>query len=64
MYQATGMIVAALEITPADALARLRAHAISRCLTASDVAYQILDRRLVVDENDWHVSGEHQGGAT
>ncbi len=34
VYQATGMIVAALEVTPADALARLRAHAISRSLTA------------------------------
>lgn len=64
VYQATGMIVAALQVTPADALARLRAHAISRSLTASDVAYQILDRRLVLDEDDWHVSGEDQEGAT
>lgn len=54
VYQATGMIVAALAITPADALVRLRAHAISRNLTASDVAYQILDRRLIVDDDEWY----------
>lgn len=44
VYQAAGMIVAALEVTPADALVRFRAHAISRSVTASDVAYQILNR--------------------
>ena len=57
VYQATGMIVAALEVTPADALVRLRAHAISRGLTASDVAYRILGRRLVLDLDDWHDTG-------
>lgn len=57
VYQATGMIVAALEISPADALIRLRAHAIARSLTASEVAYQILDRRLMVDRDDWHDTG-------
>ncbi len=63
VYQATGMIVAALEVTPADALVRLRAHAISRSLTASDVAYQILDRRLVLDDDDWYSTGGDQEGA-
>lgn len=64
VYQATGMIVAALEVTPADALVRLRAHAISRGLTASQVAYQILDRRLVLEDDDWHESGDDQRDAT
>lgn len=64
VYQATGMIVAAREVSPADALVRLRAHAISRSLTASDVAYQILDRRLVVDQDDWHDTGGDDGGPT
>ncbi len=64
VYQATGMIVAALEVTPADALVRLRAHAISRNLTASDVAYQILNRRLVLDRDDWHEPGGNNAGAT
>ena len=62
VYQATGMIVAALQVTPADALVRLRAHAISRSLTASDVAYRILDRRLLVDQDDWHDTGGDQEG--
>lgn len=64
VYQATGMIVAALDITPADALVRLRAHAITASLTASQVAYQILDRRLVLDDDDWHDTGGDQEGAT
>ena len=64
VYQATGMIIAALDVTPADALVRLRAHAISHSLTASDVAYQILDRRLVLDKDDWHDTGGDHEGAT
>jgi len=62
VYQATGMIVAALDVTPADALVRLRAHAISHSLTASDVAYQILNRRLVLERDDGHDTGGHPGG--
>ena len=62
VYQATGMIIAALGVSPADALVRLRAHAISRSLTASEVAYEILDRRLVLDDDDWHSSGHDASG--
>lgn len=64
VYQATGVIVAALELSPADALVRLRAHAISRSLTASEVAYQILDRRLKVDRDDWYDTGAPEQGKT
>ena len=64
VYQATGMIVAALEVTPADALVRLRAHAISRSLTASQVAYRILDRRLVLDEDDWYETSDDEDRAS
>jgi hypothetical protein len=53
VYQATGMIVAALQVSPAEALVRLRAHAISHSLTASAVAFKILARRLVLDEDEW-----------
>ncbi len=52
VYQATGMIVGGLQVEPAEALVRLRAHAITRGLTASQVAYQILDRRLVAEDGD------------
>lgn len=44
--QATGMIVAQLGIEPAEALVRLRAHAYSTGRSATDVARDILERRL------------------
>lgn len=47
VYQATGILIAAFDLDAADAVARLRAHAISAGLSASEVAYRILDRRIV-----------------
>ena len=47
--QATGMLVAQLEIEPAEALVRLRAHAYATGHSATDVARDILDRRLKLD---------------
>ena len=44
--QATGMLVAQLEVEPAEALVRLRAHAYSTGRSATDVARDILERRL------------------
>ena len=44
--QATGMLVGQLELEPAAALARLRAHAFATGQTASAVARAILERRL------------------
>jgi hypothetical protein len=44
--QATGMLVAQLDIEPAEALVRLRAHAYATGRSATDVALDILDRRL------------------
>lgn len=44
--QATGMLVAQLEVEPAEALIRLRAHAYATGRSATDVARDILDRRL------------------
>lgn len=49
--QATGMLVAQLAIEPAEALVRLRAHAYATGRTATDVARDILDRRLQLDVN-------------
>lgn len=48
VYQATGMIVAALDVSAVDAVALLRAHAVARGLTASEAAYRVLDRRIVL----------------
>jgi ANTAR domain-containing protein/GAF domain-containing protein len=44
--QATGMLVAQLEVEPAEALVRLRAHAYTTGRSATDVARDILDRGL------------------
>lgn len=61
VYQATGFLIDALHITAADAVARLRAHAIAQSLTASQVAYRILDRQIVVVDGELHPAGD--GGA-
>jgi hypothetical protein len=47
--QATGMLVAQLGVEPAEALVRLRAHAYATSRSATDVARDILDRRLQLD---------------
>ena len=47
--QATGMLVAQLDIEPAEALVRLRGHAYATGRSATDVARDILDRRLKLD---------------
>ena len=57
VYQATGVLVAALDVGSADAVARLRAHAISSGLTASEVAYRVLDGRIVPVEGELRPSG-------
>ena len=44
--QATGMLVAQLGVEPAEALVRLRAYAYATGRSATDVARDILDRRL------------------
>jgi hypothetical protein len=49
VYQATGMIVAAMGIDPAEALVRLRARAIAEGITASDIAWNIVERRISLD---------------
>jgi hypothetical protein len=47
--QATGMLVAQLGVEPAEALVRLRAHAYAIDRGATDVARDILDRRLQLE---------------
>jgi hypothetical protein len=44
--QATGMLVAQLSVEPAEALVRLRAHAYATGRSSTDVARDILDRRI------------------
>jgi hypothetical protein len=53
--QATGMLVAQLEVEPAEALVRLRAHAYATGRSATDVAHDILERRLRLEADDGFV---------
>jgi hypothetical protein len=53
VYQATGMIIGALDIDSTDALVRLRAYAYARGMTASEAALAILDGRISLDSPDW-----------
>lgn len=64
IYQATGMIMAALDVSPADALVRLRAHAFAYGMTASEAAWAVVERRLSLDSDDWHGKpGQPSGGS-
>jgi GAF domain/ANTAR domain len=49
--QATGMLMAQLDIDPAEALVRLRAHAYATGRSATDIARDILDRRLKLESD-------------
>jgi hypothetical protein len=57
VYQATGMVMVQLGVGPAEALARLRAHAFANGLTASQVAWSIVERELCLE-----VDGRPQSG--
>lgn len=46
VHQATGMVVAQLDASPADALLAIRAHADGHAMTVRAVADEILSRRL------------------
>jgi hypothetical protein len=56
VYQATGMLIAQLNVSAAEALVRLRAHALASGQTASEVAYAILGEGLQLerDGDDGH----------
>jgi hypothetical protein len=53
VYQATGMIIGALGVGPAEALVRLRAHAFALDMTASEVAWAVVERRITLDAQGW-----------
>jgi len=46
VYQAAGILIAQLGVTPSEALVRLRAHAFAHNRTASEVALDIIEHRL------------------
>jgi hypothetical protein len=51
VYQATGMIIGALGVGPAEALVRLRAHAFAHTMTASEVAWGVVERTISLDSD-------------
>jgi hypothetical protein len=52
VHQATGMITIQLGIGLAEALLRLRAHAYASGRTVSDVAADVVNRRMYFDDSD------------
>lgn len=52
VYQATGMIMAELGVGSAEALVRLRAYAFAHGLAASEVGWNIVERRVVLTDRD------------
>lgn len=46
VYQATGMVIAALDVDATEALVRLRANAYARDVTASELAWEVLEGRV------------------
>ena len=62
VYQATGVLIAALDVSPAEALVRLRAYAIGSSRSVSEVAYAVLSKQLSpVADGDWTRSPEGDG---
>jgi hypothetical protein len=60
VYQATGMIIGALDIGPTEALARLRGRAYAQGMTASEVAWAIVEGTMELGGDDWQgVHREH-----
>jgi hypothetical protein len=53
VYQATGMLISALDIAADEALIRLRAYAFTHGMTASDTAWAIVNRTLPLDTVAW-----------
>jgi hypothetical protein len=46
VYQAAGMVIAQLGVGSAEAVSRIRGYAYAHGMTASEVAYEIVERRL------------------
>jgi hypothetical protein len=63
VYQATGMLIAQLDVGAAEAVVRLRAHAMATGLSASQVAFAILDGSLRLDRDvRWRGPDGQDGG--
>lgn len=61
VYQATGMVMGALDVDAVEALVRLRAQAFLRGATAAELAWEIVERRVSLDSPEWSDGGGHDG---
>lgn len=61
VYQATGMLIAALDVDAPEALVRLRAHAIATGQTATEVARAIIERKLMLERDPSSGAGRGTG---
>jgi hypothetical protein len=52
VYQATGMLMGQLDVSASEAMVRLRAYAFANAMTASQVAWQIVERGLLLESDD------------
>lgn len=62
VYQAAGVLIAQLGIGPTEALVRLRAYAFAHDRTASEVAFDIIEHRLRLDDDHALRDTEDGGG--
>jgi hypothetical protein len=62
VYQATGMVQVQLDVDAAEALIRLRGYAFSHGMTVSEVAWAVVERRLVMEADDFGLH-EPEAGA-
>jgi hypothetical protein len=65
VYQATGMLIGALDIDATEALVRLRAYAFLRGVTATEAAWAIVERRVSLrDEESFRPWSERPDGGS
>jgi hypothetical protein len=64
VYQATGMLIARLGVGAGEALMRLRGYAFGHSLTASEVAWGIIEGRIVMSPDDPDRPEGDGGGAS
>lgn len=63
VYQATGMLIGALDVGPTEALLRLRAYAFAHDMTAAEVAWEVVEGRLSLEPGDWGGPDGPTGGS-
>jgi hypothetical protein len=62
VYQAAGMLIGQLKVSPVVGLVRLRGYAFAHGMSATEVAWDIIERRLRLDNDEaWRSAGQNGG---